>query len=63
MESIGKNVYIEDKYLGVTLGVINQPRGLVLIDAPPSPEDSRMWRASLMGMGNGPERMLIILDS
>jgi len=63
MESIGKNVYIEEKYLGVTLGVISQPRGLVLIDAPPSPEDSRMWRASLMGMGNGPERMLINLDS
>lgn len=63
MESIGKNVYIEDKYLGVTLGVISQPRGLVLIDAPPSPEDSRMWRASLMGMGNGPERVLVNLDS
>ena len=63
MESIGKNVYIEEKYLGVTLGVISQPRGLVLIDAPPSPEDSRMWRASLMGMGNGPERMLVNLDS
>ena len=63
MEAIGKNVYIEDKYLGVTLGVISQPRGLVLIDAPPSPEDSRMWRASLMGMGNGPERLLVNLDS
>lgn len=63
MESIGQNVYIEDKYLGVTLGVISQPRGLVLIDAPPSPEDSRMWRASLMGMGNGPERLLVNLDS
>lgn len=63
MEAIGKNVYIEDKYLGVTLGVVSQPRGLVLIDAPPSPEDSRMWRASLMGMGNGPERLLINLDS
>lgn len=63
MESIGKNVYIEDKHLGVTLGVISQPRGLVLIDAPPSPEDSRLWRASLMGMGNGPERVLVNLDS
>jgi len=63
MESIGKNVHIEEKYLGVTLGVINQPRGLVLIDAPPAPDDSRMWRASLMGMGNGPERVLINLDS
>ena len=61
MEAIAKNVYIEDKYLGVTLGVISQPRGLVQIDAPPSPEDSRSWRASLMGMGNGPERVLINL--
>ena len=63
MEAITKNVYIEDKYLGVTLGVISQPRGLIQIDAPPSPEDSRMWRASLMGMGNGPERVLVNLDS
>jgi len=63
MEAIAKNVYIEDRYLGVTLGVISQPRGLVLIDAPPSPEDSRSWRASLMGMGNGIERVLINLDS
>jgi len=63
MESIAKNVYIEEQYLGVTLGVISQPRGLIQIDAPPSPDDSRMWRASLMGMGNGPERVLVNLDS
>jgi hypothetical protein len=46
MEEIAKNVYIEDKYPGVTLGVISQPRGLIQIDAPPSPEDGRSWRAS-----------------
>ena len=63
MDAIAKNVYIEDKYLGVTLGVIVQPRGLIQIDAPPSPEDGRIWRASLMGMGGGPERVLINLDS
>jgi glyoxylase-like metal-dependent hydrolase (beta-lactamase superfamily II) len=63
MDAIAKNVYIEDRYLGVTLGVIVQPRGLVQIDAPPSPEDSRIWRASLMGMGGGPERVLINLDA
>ena len=63
MEEIVKDVYIEDKYLGVTLGVIIQPRGLIQIDAPPSPEDGRTWRASLMGMGNGPERVLINLDA
>jgi len=63
MEAIAKNVYIEDKYLGVTLGVITQPRGLIQVDAPPSPEDGRSWRASLMGMGNGLERVLINLDA
>lgn len=63
MEEIAKNVYIEDKYPGVTLGVISQPRGLIQIDAPPSPEDGRSWRASLMGMGNGLERVLINLDA
>jgi cyclase len=63
MDAIAKNVFIEDRYLGVTLGVITQPRGLVQIDAPPSPEDGRSWRASLMGMGNGPERVLINLDA
>lgn len=63
MDAIAKNVYIEDRYLGVTLGVITQSRGLIQIDAPPSPEDGRAWRASLMGMGNGPERVLINLDA
>jgi cyclase len=63
MDAITKNVYIEDRYLGVTLGAIVQPRGLIQIDAPPSPEDGRIWRASLMGMGGGPERILINLDA
>jgi cyclase len=63
MEAIAKNVHIEDRFLGVTLGVISQPRGLVQIDAPPSPEDARSWRAALMGMGNGPERVLVNLDA
>jgi len=63
MDAIAENVYIEDKYLGVTLGVIVEPRGLIQIDAPPAPEDGRIWRASLMGMGGGPERMLINLDA
>jgi len=63
MDAIAKNVYIEDRFLGVTLGVIIQPRGLIQIDAPPAPEDGRSWRASLMGMGMGHERVLVNLDS
>lgn len=63
MDSISKQVFIEDQYSGVTLGVINHPRGLIQIDAPPSPEDGRSWRATLMGLSGGPERILINLDA
>ena len=63
MDAIAKNVYIDERFPGVTLGVIVQSRGLIQIDAPPAPEDGRSWRASLMGMGNGHERVLINLDS
>ena len=63
MDAIAKNVYIEERFPGVVLGVIVQSRGLVQIDAPPAPEDGRAWRASLMGLGNGHERVLINLDS
>lgn len=62
MESISRQVFIEEQYPGVTLGVISTPQGLILIDAPPSPEDGRSWRAALMGLGGGPDRILINLD-
>jgi cyclase len=63
MDSISKQVFIEEQYPGVTLGVISNPQGVILIDAPPSPEDGRSWRAALMGLGSGPERILVNLDS
>ena len=63
MDSISKQVFIEKQYPGVTLGVISNSHGLIQIDAPPSPEDGRSWRASLMGLGSGPERILINLDA
>ena len=63
MHAITKTVYIEDQYPGVVLGVIFRPRGLIQIDAPPSPEDSRAWRATLMNLNGGPERVLINLDA
>jgi glyoxylase-like metal-dependent hydrolase (beta-lactamase superfamily II) len=62
MDSLDNKVFIEEQYPGVTLGVISTPHGLILIDAPPSPEDGRSWRAALMGLGGGPERVLINLD-
>jgi len=63
MQEITKNVHIEDQFPGVTLGVIVSPRGLIQIDAPPSPEDARSWRAALMNLGGGMERVLVNLDA
>ena len=63
MQEIIKNIYIEDQFPGVTLGVIDTPRRLIQIDAPPSPEDARSWRAALMNLGGGMERVLINLDA
>ncbi len=62
MQAITDNIFIEDQFLGVVLGVIVTPRGLIQIDAPASPEDARSWRASLMNLGGGMERVLINLD-
>lgn len=63
MQEISNNIFIEDQFHGVTLGVIVTPRGLIQIDAPPSPEDARSWRAALMNLGGGMERALINLDA
>lgn len=63
MQAITDSVYIEDQFPGVTLGVIVMPRGLIQIDAPPSPEDARSWRAALMNLGGGMERVLVNLDA
>jgi glyoxylase-like metal-dependent hydrolase (beta-lactamase superfamily II) len=63
MQAIAKDVYIENGYPGVTLGVISLAHGLFQIDAPPSPEDARTWRAALLSLGGGSERLLVNLDA
>lgn len=63
MQAIAKDVYLEDQYPGVTLGAIILAHGLIQIDAPPSPEDGRAWRAALLSLGGSSERILINLDA
>jgi glyoxylase-like metal-dependent hydrolase (beta-lactamase superfamily II) len=63
MQQLAENVYLEDQFAGVTLGAINLPHGLIQIDAPPSMDDSRTWRATLLNLGGGVERILINLDA
>ena len=63
MQAIAEDVYIENQYLGVTLGAIRLPHGLIQVDAPPSPEDVRSWRAALLNLGGSSERLLVNLDT
>ncbi len=63
MRQIATDVYIDDQYPGATLGVINLPHGLIQVDAPPAPEDGRAWRAALLNLGGGAERLLVNLDA
>jgi glyoxylase-like metal-dependent hydrolase (beta-lactamase superfamily II) len=63
MQELAENIYLEDGYAGVALGAINLPHGLIQIDAPPAPEDGRAWRAALLNLGGGVERVLVNLDS
>ncbi len=63
MQEITPDIFIETNYLGVVLGAINAPHGLILIDAPLRPEDNRTWRSSLLNLSGGVDRMLINLDA
>ena len=63
MQEISDHIFIETAYAGVTLGAINWPHGLVLIDSPFRIEDNRSWRSALLTMGGGVDRMLINLDA
>lgn len=63
MQEIAAHVFIETAYPGVTLGAINTPHGLILIDAPLRAEDTRSWRSALLNLGGGVDRLLINLDA
>ena len=63
MKEIAPGIYIETGYHGVTLGAVNWPHGLLLIDSPSQPEDVRSWRAALLNLGGGIDRLLIYLDA
>ena len=51
MQELAPHIFIETAYPGVTLGAINFPHGLIMIDAPLRPDDIRLWRATLFNIG------------
>ena len=63
MQQIGKGIFFENSYLGVTLGALVYPQGTVLIDAPLRAEDARSWRSTLINQRGGPNRLLVSLDA
>ncbi len=63
MQQIGKGIFYEDQYMGVTLGGLVCPHGTIYIDAPLRIDDARSWRASLMAQRSGNHRLLINLDA
>ncbi|NSW51359.1 MAG: hypothetical protein HPY85_02505 [Anaerolineae bacterium] len=63
MQEITNNVFFETSYPGVTLGAINTPQGLLMIDSPIYAEDARSWRSALMNFSNNGNRLLVALDA
>jgi glyoxylase-like metal-dependent hydrolase (beta-lactamase superfamily II) len=63
MKQIEQGIYYEDSYLGVTLGALVLPHGVVMIDAPLRPEDARAWKSLLMNQRGGSNRLLVSLDA
>jgi glyoxylase-like metal-dependent hydrolase (beta-lactamase superfamily II) len=63
MHEIAENIYYDTSYAGVTLGAINWPHGLILLDSPFRLEDGRAWRSAFQNLGGGVERLLVQLDA
>jgi len=63
MQQISQNIFFEDTYLGVTVGALIYPFGVVAIDTPLRAEDTRSWRASINHYRGGPNRLLVSLDA
>jgi glyoxylase-like metal-dependent hydrolase (beta-lactamase superfamily II) len=62
MKEIVSGVIIETDYDGVTLGAVQTPNGVIMIDAPISMKDAQIWRSCCSRSSSGADRLLILLD-
>lgn len=62
MQKIGKDVYVEAGFAGVTVGAIVTPEGVVLVDAPTQPADADAWLAQVRALSSLPIRFLVLTD-
>jgi glyoxylase-like metal-dependent hydrolase (beta-lactamase superfamily II) len=63
MKKVLAGVYTETAYPGVLLGAVALEKGVIMIDAPPRPDDGRAWLTELRNLDGGSQRLLINLDS
>ncbi|MCK5053256.1 MAG: MBL fold metallo-hydrolase [Anaerolineales bacterium] len=61
MHKLAPKVFLEDKYIGVNLGLVVTEDGLLLVDSPLHPEDVTEWREEVSERGR--PKFLILLDS
>lgn len=61
MQKIAPKVYLENKYIGVNLGLVVIGQGLLLVDSPLHPEDVNEWFKVVSERGQ--PRFLVLLDS
>ncbi len=61
MQKISPNVYLEDKYIGVDLGLVFIGKELLLVDSPLHTEDVKEWFKVISERGR--PKFLVLLDS
>jgi glyoxylase-like metal-dependent hydrolase (beta-lactamase superfamily II) len=62
MQKIAKDLLVETKFPGVTVGAIVGADGVVCVDAPTQPADARAWRQQLEQVTGKRIRFVIVLD-
>ena len=62
MKEIVPGVVIETDYEGVTIGTVQTPNGVIMIDAPISMKDAQIWRSCCARTSGSSDRLLVLLD-
>ncbi len=63
MEEIAPGIFLLNDYRGIVPGLIARPEGSILVDSPPCPQDSRLWRARCRNLGHDLNALLVYLDA
>ena len=62
MQKIAKDLLVETKFPGVTVGAIVGSDGVICVDAPTQPADARAWRQQVEQTTGKPIRFVVVLD-